>query len=649
MKRSTKLALALALSAVMVTPAIAQDNFPDVPANHWAYEALARAKRDGLLVGYPDGKFRGPRPASRYELAVALHAVYTNLKSAIDGLDGQIAALKGNTGAGNSDEVKALRDALAALQSDVAALKGYGDDIANLKKAADEFEKVYKSLGIDVEALKKDLGSLEERVKRLEGKKPSIEISGDVNLWVGAGNSRDNRPGLTIDGRIIGHDNGAPVGLSRDNSILHEGAFTFKGTNESGPQFKGTIVYGNMLGAAGAAGNAFGNQSTLAGNVVGGNVTSYGEGLGDAYIQELGVKFKSSIGGLGFDAEIGRIGLGGSAYTLRRLDNTTYFENSRWDNGLYTFDGAKLAFNFGGAKLGVFAGKNSARLSTNGFDINPLVIAAGGRTAVTDAAASTIDRSAGAMLNLPLGKVANLNLEYLWLENNANNGLAVGGATGNRLAVFGGTVTGNVGKIGVEGTFNQSNLQQGETNVVDEDNQLYGGKLSYGTTKWGLSAGYFVVGANYAAPGDWGRVAILRNPTNVKGFVGGGHYDISSALKLTFGGQFWEGNENGFNFTGFNENTEIRAFNAGLSYALNPNLTVFGSYESTEIEGLVGATNTAKYRFTTVGFSHGLSSTAKLSLQYQLSDVSNEAFLGSVGAGNRFTGGFLTTQLTVKF
>lgn len=33
--------------------------FPDVPANHWAYEAVNTLKEAGLLRGYPDGRFRG--------------------------------------------------------------------------------------------------------------------------------------------------------------------------------------------------------------------------------------------------------------------------------------------------------------------------------------------------------------------------------------------------------------------------------------------------------------------------------------------------------------------------------------------------------------------------------------------------------------
>src|SRR6185369_8115780 len=93
MNRTLKYALSAALSALLIVPALAQDNFPDVPESHWAYQNLLKMKQEGLLVGYPDGLFRGGRPASRYELAVACHAVWANLKSITDTLTSQISDL----------------------------------------------------------------------------------------------------------------------------------------------------------------------------------------------------------------------------------------------------------------------------------------------------------------------------------------------------------------------------------------------------------------------------------------------------------------------------------------------------------------------------------------------------------------------------
>ena len=47
--------------------------FPDVPENHWAYEAVETLAKSGLAVGYPDGQFKGDRSLTRYEFAEIVH------------------------------------------------------------------------------------------------------------------------------------------------------------------------------------------------------------------------------------------------------------------------------------------------------------------------------------------------------------------------------------------------------------------------------------------------------------------------------------------------------------------------------------------------------------------------------------------------
>lgn len=49
------------------------DLFPDVPANHWAYEYVTRLKQAGILTGYPDGNFAGDRMMTRYEFATIVY------------------------------------------------------------------------------------------------------------------------------------------------------------------------------------------------------------------------------------------------------------------------------------------------------------------------------------------------------------------------------------------------------------------------------------------------------------------------------------------------------------------------------------------------------------------------------------------------
>ena len=52
--------------------------FPDVPANHWAYEYIAKLAGNGYIEGYPDGNFAGDRLMTRYEFAAMLYRAIEN-------------------------------------------------------------------------------------------------------------------------------------------------------------------------------------------------------------------------------------------------------------------------------------------------------------------------------------------------------------------------------------------------------------------------------------------------------------------------------------------------------------------------------------------------------------------------------------------
>ena len=52
--------------------------FPDVPSNHWAYEAVSDLSRRGLVEGYPDGTFGGDRMLTRYEFAQIVYRAIQN-------------------------------------------------------------------------------------------------------------------------------------------------------------------------------------------------------------------------------------------------------------------------------------------------------------------------------------------------------------------------------------------------------------------------------------------------------------------------------------------------------------------------------------------------------------------------------------------
>lgn len=72
------------VNALVGMEAIAPDTttmFPDVPENHWAYEAVEMMAKTGLVQGYPDGEFKGDRTMTRYEFAqIVYNAIQAGIK-----------------------------------------------------------------------------------------------------------------------------------------------------------------------------------------------------------------------------------------------------------------------------------------------------------------------------------------------------------------------------------------------------------------------------------------------------------------------------------------------------------------------------------------------------------------------------------------
>ena len=65
-------ALVQQLAGVQQPVVPAEQLFPDVPENHWAYEYVNTLVSKGILEGYPDGTFGGDRTMTRYEFAAML-------------------------------------------------------------------------------------------------------------------------------------------------------------------------------------------------------------------------------------------------------------------------------------------------------------------------------------------------------------------------------------------------------------------------------------------------------------------------------------------------------------------------------------------------------------------------------------------------
>ena len=99
-----KILLALLASTAVGTAAMAQE-FPDVPAGSYAEEAVARLADLGIVLGFPDGTFRGNDAFTRYQAALVVSRL-------LDVIDAEMLT---------DADLDTIRNALQELASDVAA------------------------------------------------------------------------------------------------------------------------------------------------------------------------------------------------------------------------------------------------------------------------------------------------------------------------------------------------------------------------------------------------------------------------------------------------------------------------------------------------------------------------------------------------
>ena len=111
---------ALVIGATATTFAAANP-FEDVPADHWAYDAVAQLAADGVIEGYGDGTYRGDQEITRYEMAQMVARAMART-----GVGGTDQALINRLAAEFADELNNLGVRVAALEKKVDNVKWGG-------------------------------------------------------------------------------------------------------------------------------------------------------------------------------------------------------------------------------------------------------------------------------------------------------------------------------------------------------------------------------------------------------------------------------------------------------------------------------------------------------------------------------------------
>lgn len=124
MKKTLVSALTTALVVGAASTTFAAANpFADVPADHWAYDAVAQLVQDGIVNGYAaDGTFKGDQNMSRYEMAQIVAKAMAKSEAA----DNNNKALIDKLAAEFSDELANLGVRVADLEAKTDNVKWEG-------------------------------------------------------------------------------------------------------------------------------------------------------------------------------------------------------------------------------------------------------------------------------------------------------------------------------------------------------------------------------------------------------------------------------------------------------------------------------------------------------------------------------------------
>ena len=121
MKKTFVSTCAAALLAVSAPTAFAATNpFEDVPADHWAYGAVAQLAADGVIEGCGDGTYRGDQEITRFEMAQMIARAMAKNPNGVD------KALVDKLAAEFADELNQLGIRAAALEKKVDNVKFKG-------------------------------------------------------------------------------------------------------------------------------------------------------------------------------------------------------------------------------------------------------------------------------------------------------------------------------------------------------------------------------------------------------------------------------------------------------------------------------------------------------------------------------------------
>ena len=150
MKKTLTAALTTALVVGAASTTFAAANpFSDVPADHWAYDAVAQLADDGVIEGYGDGTYRGQNEITRYEMA----QMVAKAMAKEDQVNAQQKAMIDRLAAEFSEELNNLGVRVSNLEDRIDNVKWTGELRYTYEKKGGEGARSYGEVHNDNELL----------------------------------------------------------------------------------------------------------------------------------------------------------------------------------------------------------------------------------------------------------------------------------------------------------------------------------------------------------------------------------------------------------------------------------------------------------------------------------------------------------------
>jgi len=634
---------------VLMAPAFAQGPFNDVPTDHWAYDAVNTLQKDGIVIGYPDGTFGGKRAMSRYEFATAIARILPMLQPDTSSFatKAELAELKNSLPDFNTFATKA--------------------DVDALKKLVDEFRDELAALGVDVDALKRDVAALCARVDALEAEQKRVRFTGDVNVFGITTSASDGDP-IDLDQRNLGAVDAGDVEdgnrnvLLRNIGVVQDFDLTITGRVSQTTTAVATINYGNYLNYLSFVDDYVGGFRPTSNdfNAVPTDPATGGTLADNFFPYYLYINTGLCKGSI----TVGRFPIQWTPYTLKKIDVDSYTTILKTDDGNYPMDGIKAAYNFGGGvDVAVFAAKNNQ----NDFLLNGLT----GQPTLADANFTThelgghsvgglvapITQSAGvrATIGTPWKGVLGLTYYQAWSEP-----LWSASVANDQAQVYGADLNIPIGEFGFVGSWTKSNALANDRVVgaidVDDDNNAWDGRFSGTFGKLNAAAGYKQIERNFAAAGAWDKIGRWTNPTNVKGPYVDFAYPIARKLKVALNGEFLTviDNVNIDNAFALRDDDTVTKAEAGLKWGVSKSNSVDLGYQWVQWDPDLAGQDETIESYLTIGWAHQFSANAGMKIGYQYINVNTG--IGAVpygipapGTNGDYRGGVAVAQFGVTF